>query len=390
MNLRLIYLYRNLTRNVRRTLLTCAAVGLPIMIYVLSMSVVHGVDKFLENSAKQLRIVVTQKTSIVNPLPAGHRRKIEGLDPTKQRLTAVCGVQWIGGQRANDPTPLSLMAADHDSFIPAMPEYQLTPTEIEAWQKDRQAIIVGSGPAGQMGWKVGDRISIVPTLPPYRAMEFHVVSTAPDAPDNQSIFFRMDYLDEELKKDGFQQGQVSFFFAKCASKRDLDDYRQLIDTTFAGSPDETRSLDEKTFMNEFIAQQFDLPRNLAILSGLTVFVAIMAAMNTMSMNFRDRIAEMATLKSLGFSGGFAFSLIQTESLLLCSLGGLIGAMVPFILFTFTPVRDFQVPLIQTLVVEMNTCLKALGIAVFIGVVAGLWPSWLAMRMHVVRALRNLE
>lgn len=84
MNLRLIYLQRNLTRNVRRSLLTCAAVGLPIMIYVLSMSVVHGVDKFLDNSAKQLRIVVTQKTSIVNPLPEGHRKKIEVLDESKQ------------------------------------------------------------------------------------------------------------------------------------------------------------------------------------------------------------------------------------------------------------------------------------------------------------------
>lgn len=390
MNLRLIYLHRNLTRNVRRSLLTCAAVGLPIMIYVLSMSVVHGVDKFLDNSAKQLRIVVTQKTSIVNPLPEGHRKKIEVLDESKQRLTAVCGVQWIGGQRENDPTPLSVMAADPDSFVSAMPEYELTQTEIDAWQKDRQAIIIGSGPAGQLGWKVGDRISIVPTLPPYRAMEFHVISTAPKAPDNQSIFFRKDYLNEELKKDGFPEGQVSFFFVKCATKKDLDEFREKIDAAFAGSLDETRSLDEKTFMNEFIAQQFDLPKNLAILSGLTVFVAIMAAMNTMSMNFRDRIAEMATLKSLGFSGGFAFSLIQTESLLLCSLGGIIGAIVPFVIFTYTPARDFQVPLIQTLVVEWVTCLKALGIAVFIGLVAGVWPSWMALRMHVVRALRNLE
>ena len=53
--LRLIYLYRNLTRNLRRTLLTCAAVALPIMIYVLSMSVVDGVKRFLDNSAQKRR-----------------------------------------------------------------------------------------------------------------------------------------------------------------------------------------------------------------------------------------------------------------------------------------------------------------------------------------------
>jgi putative ABC transport system permease protein len=390
LDLRLIYLHRNLTRNVRRTVLTCAAVALPIMIYVLSMAVVDGLNQFLENSVKQLRLIVTQKTSIINPLPEGHRRKIEAMDPTKTRITAVCGVRWIGGKRENDPTPLSVMAADPEAFVAAVPEYNLTQQEIDAWIRDRQAVIVGRKAAGQMGWKVGDRINIVPTLPPYRAMEFHVVSTAPLATDPQSIFFRRDYLDEELKKDGFLEGLVSFYFVKCAGKGDLDYYRQEIDRFFAGTLDETRSLDEKTFMSEFIAQNFDIPRNLTILSALTVFVAILAAMNTMSMNFRDRIAEFATLKSLGFSGFFTFAIVQFESLLLCAIGGLIGAMIPFITFTYTPAKDWQVPIIQTLMIPMVTCYKSMGIAIFIGLLAAIWPSWLAFRMHVVQALRNLE
>ena len=83
--LRLIYLYRNLTRNPLRTLLTCAAVALPIMIFVLSMAVVDGVERFLDNSAKQFRLAVTHKSSIVNPLPAGYRAKIESLDPDPTR-----------------------------------------------------------------------------------------------------------------------------------------------------------------------------------------------------------------------------------------------------------------------------------------------------------------
>lgn len=360
------------------------------MIYVISMSVVDGLDKFLANSAKQLRLIVTQKTSIVNPLPEGYRRKIEALDPTKKRITAVCGVRWIGGKRPDDPTPLSVMAADADSFVAALPEFHLTPEEIEAWTRDRQAIIVGNKAAGQMRWKVGDRINILPTLPPYRALEFHVVSTAPLATDPQSIFFRRDYLEEELKKDGFMEGLVSFYFVKCASMTDLDNYRLEIDRHFTGTLDETRSLDEKTFMSEFIAQNFDIPRNLTILSALTVFVAVLAAMNTMSMNFRDRITEFATLKSLGFSGLFTFAIVQSESLLLCAIGGLVGAAIPFITFTYSPARNWEVPIIQTLLIPTSTCYKAMGIAVIIGVLAALWPSWLAFRMHVVQALRNLE
>jgi putative ABC transport system permease protein len=387
--LRLLYLWRNLTRNRRRTILTCAAVALPIMVYVLSMGVVDGFNRFLDNSAKQLRIAVTQKTSIVNPLPAGHRRKIEGLDPTQQRLLAVCGLAWIGGKRDNDPTPLSSMAVDADTFIRAFPEERLTKEEIEAWNKDRQAIVIGRGTAGEMGWKPGDRITIRPSVPPYESMEFHVISTAQNAEDHVTNFFRRDYLEEVRKKAGSPEGMVSFFFVKCASKADLDHYRAEIDKLFAGSLDETKSQDEKTFMNEFITQQFDLPKNLRLLAVLTVFVAIMAAANTMSMNFRDRTNEVATLRSLGFSGGFAFAMIQTESLLLCAIGGVIGAVTPYILFMHTPLKNFKVPLIQTLEIQPAVCLRAIMIALVIGVIAAIWPSWLALRMKVVSALRNL-
>lgn len=389
MNLRIIYLYRNLARNPLRTVLTCFAVALPIVIYVMSMSVVDGIGRFLDNSTRQLRLAVTQKTSIVNPLPEGYRAKIESLDPSRTRITAVCGLRYIGGQRKNDPTPLSTLAVDHDAFVAAFPEHNLTKTEIDAWYRDKQAIMLGRGTAGDLGWKVGDRIVMLPSIPPYREIEFNVVSTLQNASDIVTNWCRRDYFEEIAKQEGASPGHVTFFFVKCATQADLDFYRQEIDRLFAGSPDETKTQDEKTFMNEFITQQFDLPTNLTLLSALTVFVAVMAAANTMSMNFRDRINEMATLKSLGFGGGFAFALIQTESLLLCGLGGLIGTAGPFLAFRYTALKNWSVPLIQSLEVRNTTCMKGMAIALIIGVVAAMWPGWLAFRMKVVSSLRDL-
>jgi len=388
--LRLIYLYRNLTRNMLRTLLTCAAVALPIMIYVLSTAVIDGINRFLENSAKQLRLAITQKTSIVNPLPSGHRAKIESLDPERRGIVSVCGMNWIGGKVANDPRPLSTMGADADTFMATFPEYNLTQEEIDAWHRDRQAIIVGSATARQFGWKLGDRINIRASVPPYSLMEFHIISTAEKAEDPITLWFRRDYVVEELKKNGYGEDWVSFYFVKCATKSDVDHYRGAIDDLFARTPNETKTQDEKAFMNEFITQQFDLPRNLTILAAVTVFVAIMAAANTMSMNFRDRLNELATLKSLGFSSGFLFALVQSESLLLCGVGGLVGALGPYIAFTHTPLRNFTVPIIQQLQIHPLVCGYAMLIALAIGLIAGLWPSWQALRMHVVAALRNLE
>jgi putative ABC transport system permease protein len=393
--LRFIYLYRNLTRNIPRTFMTCAAVALPIIIYVLSTAVIDGLNQFLDNSAKQLRLVTMHKTSFINPLPAGYRAKIESLDPTKKRITSVCGMRWIGGKIQDFPMPLSTLAVDVDTYPATFPDENLSAEEIAAWNRDRRALVVGAATARQLGWKVGDRVTINPSIPPYSPLEFNVVSTAPLAKDFVTNFFRMDYLEEELKKvsapEGWTpDGWVSFFFVKCGTHADMDYFRMAIDELFARSPDETKTQDEKSFMTEFITQFFDLPTNLTILAGVTIFVALMAAANTMSMNIRDRLNEIATLKSLGFGPTTIFGLIQFESLALCSIGGFIGAALPYIAFNHTPLRNFTVPLIQALDVRMIVCLESLVIAFAIGVLAAAWPAWTGIRLKVVTALRNLE
>jgi putative ABC transport system permease protein len=255
--------------------------------------------------------------------------------------------------------------------------------------------VVGPATARQLGWKVGDRVTINPSVPPYSPLEFNVVSTAPLAKDVVTNFFRMDYLEEELKKvaapEGWTpDGWVSFFFVKCATHADMDYFRVMIDELFARSPDETKTQDEKSFMTEFITQFFDLPTNLTILAGVTIFVALMAAANTMSMNIRDRLNEIATLKSLGFGPSTIFGLILFESLALCTIGGFIGAALPYISFNHTPLRNFTVPVIQALDVRMIVCLESLVIAVAIGLLAAAWPAWTGTRLKVVTALRNLE
>lgn len=388
MTLQLLYVGRNLTRNPLRTLLTCAAVALPIVIFVLSSAVVDGINRFLDNSGRQLRLAVTHKASIINPLPVGYRAKIEALD--RSRPVLVCGMRWIGGKIENDPRPLSTVAADADTFPGTYPEYLHAPGELDAWQRDHQALIVGRGTAAQFGWKVGDRITIRPSVPPYTPMQFHVVSTAEDVVDPITLFCRRDYVEEELKRLHYLEDLVSFFFVKCASQADLDYYRTVIDKEFANSPDETQTQEEKSFMSQFINQQGNLPRNLTILSGLTVLVAVMAAANTMSMNFRDRLGELAALKSIGFGRRPVFALIQSESLAVCATGGLLGALGPYIAFTYTRLREFTVPLIQHLDIHPLVCVQALGVALLIGVAAAAWPAWSAARMKPVDAFRALE
>lgn len=388
--LRLSYLYHNLTRNWLRTLLTLAAVGLPITIYVLSTAVVAGIDRFLDNASQQLRLAVTHKSSIINPLPGAYVQKIKSLDPTGERIVSVCGLRFIGGELEGKQIPLSTLAVDPDAFLTTFPEHQLTLDEVAAWERDRQALVVGRGTAGTAGWEVGQRVSITQSVPPYTELEFHIISLAEKSSDTITLWCRRDYLDEVNKGTFGEVDIVSFIFVKCATPADLNHFRVAIDELFARSPDETKTQDEKTFMNEFITQQFNLPRNLTILAWVTVCVAVMASANTMSMNFRDRGNELAVFKALGFRGSLVFALIQVESLFVCLLGGLLGALSPYILFTFTRLKDVEIPIIVHLEIPLPVCIQALFISLVIGAAAAFWPSVQAYRLTAVQSLRNME
>lgn len=393
MNLRFTYLFRNLTRNTLRSALTVAAVALPVMIFVMTSAVIDGLNVFLERSGEQLRLAVAHKTSIINPLPYGHRAKIESLDPTHEEIRTVVGIAWIGGTIPGRQQPFTTLGVDAEAFPIAFTDHLKTQEERDAWARDRQALIVGNATATQEGWKIGQTVRIQASVPPYSEFQFHIVSIAPEAIDRVANWCHLSYVLEERQKAGFtptEINHISFFYVKCASLAAVTKYRSRIDELFKNTPDETQTQDEKAFMSQFITQQYNLPRNLAIFSAVTIAVAIMAAANTMNMTFRDRISEFASLKALGFSGSFVAWLIQIESALLCSIGGLLGAFVPFVAFTYTPLRNVPIPLIQVLDIRESVAFLALLVAVGVGVIAALWPAWQARRLHVVSALRNLE
>jgi len=109
--------------------------------------------------------------------------------------------------------------------------------------------------------------------------------------------------------------------------------------------------------------------------------------NTMSMTARERSAEYATLKALGFSNGFVVMLISAESLGIALLGGLIGIAVTFpIAHAFAGLVGSILPIFF---VSESTVLMQLGAALLVGVVAAALPAWNTARIRIVDGLRAI-
>ena len=114
-------------------------------------------------------------------------------------------------------------------------------------------------------------------------------------------------------------------------------------------------------------------------------MAVMA--NTMAMTARERYGEYATLKALGFRGGFVARLIFAESLGIALVGGALG-----IALTFPAVKAFSnlVGQILSAFYVTNETVRLQGAcALVVGVVAAAVPAWRAARIRIVDGLRAI-
>jgi putative ABC transport system permease protein len=120
--------------------------------------------------------------------------------------------------------------------------------------------------------------------------------------------------------------------------------------------------------------------------SFVIVLIIMAVMaNTMAMTARERYAEYATMKAIGFGNGYVAGLIFAESVAIAAAGGLLGVALTF------PVANAFGSALGTLFpvffVADETVLMQIGAALLVGAVAALIPAWRASHVKIVDGLR---
>ena len=122
-------------------------------------------------------------------------------------------------------------------------------------------------------------------------------------------------------------------------------------------------------------------------SLLAILVGVLGVTNTMLMSVFERKQEIAVLLALGWRPSRIVRMILWESALLGFLGGIIGVLLGIIgvqLLKLAPaLRGLLEPDLRT-----NLMLEAVAIAVFVGVLSGLYPAWRSSRVAPSLALHG--
>jgi putative ABC transport system permease protein len=375
--------------------------GLSVLLFCVLQSAVARLDRLIDSRSPK-RLVARHAVSFMFTLPVSYADRIRALpgvrrvaseSPFGGFLPARKEEQTAGGGSTDWANAFQNIAVDAEPFFAMNPELSVSPPQYRAFLEDLRGCVIGRQLADRFGWKVGDRFFLESMISGYRKksgpFEFVIrglIDADPRYPGTETDFmlFHFKYLDEGLAGGV----RARMLLIEIDDPRRAAEIGAAVDALFENSDRPTLTETEKAFTAEFMSMAGDLG---AIVNGIGLavcFTILLVTANTMSMAVRERRTEIAVLKTLGFTSGQVMGLVVAEALLLGGLGGVLGvggalALLGVIQHTtsgtwlgFTGIE-----------LRPSVALSGLGIALSLGLAAGVMPAWGAYRARVTEMLR---
>jgi len=377
-------IWSNLRRKRVRTTFTLLSILVAFLLYGYLGAVRNAFEIGVQIAGVD-RLVTTDKVSIVVSLPVSYVDRMAQVPG----VVDVAYATWFGGIYQDPKNFFAQMAVDPERYLRLYPEFLIPEDQKKAWLADRTGAICGRYLADRYHWKIGDRIPLLATVWPKKDgssnWEFTldgIYDGASKTTDTTQFLFHWKYLDESRSR---RSGTVNWYILRISPPSDAPQIADRVDAVFANSDHETKTSTEKAFMQGFAKQVGDIGAIITAILSVVFFVILLVAGNTMMQSVRERITELAVLKTVGFSNSLILTLVLAESVLMSVLGGALGLGLARLLIGRGDPTGGMLPIFL-----MPPWSAALGgvIIVLLGLATGTVPALQAMRLRVVQALRR--
>ncbi len=371
---------RNLwRRNRRRTCLTIFAAAAATLAFCAVMVVPYVISQVAHLADFSPRLVVMNRASFRYGLPESYAAKIAKLPD----VVALNRMEWFAGIYDDPKHQFPTMALDADNTDVVWPEYGLDPGTMAAFKSAKDAAIVGIATMHRFGWRVGQTVALRSQIYPI-TLTFRICGVYRQGPDLTCFMLRRDYMEEALHNPG----RVDLLWVRCSSSEATSRVAAAIDETFRNSAAETETGTEKAFLVNFISSFRPLGLMVEGIGAGAVVALALAVLNATAMSLRERRAEVAVLRSLGFVADQILLAFALEALLIALAGGLLGIVAAWAFLAWVrgpipalgPLLSFGLP--------FPVMVGGFAVALAIGLTAGVMPAIGAVRSSVVDALRR--
>ena len=381
-------IWATLWRKKTRTLFTLLSIVVAFLLFGVLETVAYAFAHPSSGLSGSDQLITTNKYSITLPLPFADVKEVRSLPG----VTDVTWITWFGSYYQESKNFVFAFPIDTDSYFGVHKnDFVISDNEMRAFRETRTGTLVNVALMKKFGWKVGDKVplhSTIWTQKPTGSLDwtldivggFDVKDPAQASAQAGTMWFHYELFDEGRS---FGKGTVGWLEERIADSSQSAAIANRIDALFANSSNETKTQPAKDFMMAFIKQMGDIGFVLHAILGAVFFTLLFLTGNTMMQSVRERIPELAVLKTLGFSDGMVLGLVIAESLLLCLLAAVIGLGLSYAVLPIVA-QGLQ----QGVNLAPRSLLPGIAVAVLLALIVGLPPALRAMRLNIAEALAD--
>ncbi|MEO6967015.1 MAG: FtsX-like permease family protein [Rhodanobacteraceae bacterium] len=374
-----------LFRRKTRTVFTMLSVLAAFLLFGMLDSVRTAFADAGKSVAGVDRLITISKVSFTMELPKSLLTRIQAVPG----VADVGYANWFGGIY-QDPRNFFPNEAVSDNYFDLFPEFVLPAAQRKAFRNTRTGAVVGAELAKKFHWKIGDKIPLQATIFPQKNGSntwtldlvgiYHAIDPRQRAQEGV-LFFNWNYFDEAR---AFANGNIGWYIEKLSDRKQADRVAQTIDALSANSDHETKTETENAFNAAFVSQFADIGLIVSAIMAAVFFTLILLSGNTMAQAVRERIPELAILKTIGFSSRSVLGLVLVESVTLILIGGVIGLALAVVVVT--AIKAALGSLLPMADVGGAIWLRGLVLMILIGLIVGVLPALRGMRLKIVDAL----
>jgi putative ABC transport system permease protein len=379
-------LFANLFRHRTRTTLTLLSLMVAFLLFMLLRAIAAAFAGGVTVAGMD-RLIVDAKYSMTDNLPLASVAQVRSLDG----VADVAQMNWFGAYYQDPKNGFAQFVVDPEAYFHVYQELIIDPAVLKQFIATRIGVVASTSLAQKFGWHAGDALPLRGTLWPKQDgswdWQFQFIGTfdyPKGAPDQPLLLLHYDYFNEAVAL--WARNQVGWLGVRVTDPQRLDDVASAIDTLFKNSSDPTRSVSQDEYSRAQASQFGDMGFISTMILSAVFFTIVLLTGNTALQSFRERVPELAVLKTLGFTDTAVGLLVLCEALLLCVCGAALG--IALALSLEPGINDSLITIVGHFDMTWQSVLVALALALLIGFGIGLPPAWAARRLTIVDALRG--
>ncbi len=372
---------RNVGRRPLRTAVTVTGIATAIFLFTFIESMRGGVRDAVSAGASETRLVVYRQNRFcpfTSQLPQTYVDRISRING----VTSAVPMKIIVTNCRASLDVVTFRGVPMDALDGDMLAADATIAgSVAEWRSRGDAALIGQALADRRGLRVGDPL-VAAGVTAYVAG----ILSSDDPQDRNAAYVQLPFLQQSAQKGG-AGGIVTQFVVTVDDPAHLEQVAHDIDAEFANDPFPTATRSETAFVAR-AAHDVLVLVSFASWIGWASLAAVFALIaNAIALSVRDRVRDHAIMQTLGFSGGLIAWLVIAEATMLGVLGGTIGAGLAWAAVAVSKLNFTMEGVSIEVVARPMLAAMGLGLALLLGLLAGIVPAWSASRREIAASFR---